>query len=816
MDKNKWIILKFGGSSISKIGFSSIMRRINELLKNNTNRKIVIVLSAMKNTTNLLLKGNIKDALDINIELAKRLNLNESVINKLIKISSNHKNMRESVSIGELLSTTIFYEFVKHKNNALLNVELLDSKYFIKSLGEYENTEDIYLSSEYYADYQKFSDLLSEKNVYICQGFIGSTLNNNEVCLIGRGGSDTTASLIANMLDAESIEIWTDVNGMYTADPNKIKNSKIINKIGYDEAQELAAMGAKVLHPYCIIPCKSKNIPMFIRNTYDFDALNYTKIFNKKNTNKEIYAITDQNNITVFNIESINMWNNYGFVYDIFKKFSKLGIDVNIITTSQFTISTTTDCQNKKLLNKVCELLKKNYKVEMITDCSIISIVGDSIKNQDGIYEAMNIIKKYDIHIIHHSANDLTISYVVNNSDSLDILIKLHQNLISSKCYQEDLVKVSKKWWFKNLEEIKQIMNINESLYLYNLEFVKNQIDILKLELPSIDQIFYSMKANNNENVIKKIASQNIGFECVSLNEVYFLRNTLNLQNNIIFTPNFCNLDEYKEALKIENINVIVDNIDIIINNLDIFKNNSIGIRIDLNSGEGHHMKVITEGKLAKFGSTIFEVINSVDTLKSNNINVIGLHSHRGSGIQNYKSWVNTADSLIEISKKFNNIKWIDLGGGFGVDNDNPIDFIKLNDHLNKLKKDTKIKFYIEPGRFIVSEAGILLSKVTQVKEKQDIKYIGLNTGMNSLMRPSLYDSFHKIHNISKLGDNNLIKYNIVGPICESGDVLGKNRLLPLTEVNDVFLIENSGAYGFVMSNNYNMRNPAKEMEVNY
>mgnify|MGYP002847871693 CR=1 FL=1 len=815
MESKQWVVLKFGGSSITKLGFNSIIKRINQIIKNE-NKNIVLVLSAIKNTTNFLLNDKKKEALNLNLDLANELNLNEEIKVKLKNVVNNpKKNKRELVSIGEILSTNILFEYLK-KNQNNYDIDLLDSREFIKALSEYENDNDLYLSSEYYADEDIFKKLISDKRVYICQGFIASTLKKNYTCLIGRGGSDTSASLIANMLDAERLEIWTDVDGMYTADPNKIKKSKIINEIGYDEAQELAAMGAKVLHPYCIIPCKNKGIPMYIKNTYNFNSKSNTKIYNKIKTNKEIYAITDQNNITVFNIESINMWNNYGFVYDIFEKFSNLGIDVNIITTSQFTISTTTDCKNIKLLNKVLELLEKNYKVHMISDCSIISIVGDSIKNQEGIYEAMNIIKKYDIHIIHHSANDLTISYVVNNYDSSEILNKLHQNLISSKSYKEDLARINKKWWYKNIEEIKEIMKINDSLYLYNLEFVKNQIDILKLELPSIDRIFYSMKANNNENVIKKIASQNIGFECVSLNEVYYLRNTLKLENNIIFTPNFCNLDEYIDALRIKNLNVIVDNVDIVINNLNIFRNNSIGIRIDLNSGEGHHMKVITEGKLAKFGSTIFETINSVEILKNNNVHVIGLHSHRGSGIQNYKSWVNTADALIKISKKFDKIEWIDLGGGFGVDNENPIDFIKLNDHLNNLKSETNIKFYIEPGRFIVSEAGILLSKVTQVKEKQDIKYIGLNTGMNSLMRPTLYDSFHKIHNITNLGDNNILKYNIVGPICESGDILGKNRLLPFTKINDVFLIENSGAYGFVMSNNYNMRNPAKEMEVSY
>lgn len=355
-------------------------------------------------------------------------------------------------------------------------------------------------------------------------------------------------------------------------------------------------------------------------------------------------------------------------------------------------------------------------------------------------------------------------------------------------------------------------MNEYNSIYLYDLEFIKNQIDILKTKLNSIDMIYYSMKANNNENILRKIAEQNIGFECVSFNEVKYLRENLKITNNIIFTPNFCNINEYISCFDQINIKIIVDNIEIIKQNLNIFKNKSIGIRVDLNNGDGHHKKVITEGSNAKFGSTIKEIMENIDLINNYNINIIGLHSHRGSGIQDYNSWYNTAIDLLKLSKYFKNIEWIDLGGGFGVDNNNPIDFLTLNNKLKELKESNKIKIYIEPGRFIVSEGGILISRVTQVKEKDTINYIGIDTGMNSLIRPTLYGSYHKIHNISKLDDNNTKIYNIVGPICETGDFLGNNRKLPKTDVNDIILIENAGAYGHVMSTNYNMRNPAIEI----
>lgn len=804
-----WKVLKFGGSSITKIGFDNIIDRIKKIKELEENVQIMIVLSAKKNVTNLLINKNYDIVKNIHNDFMNELDLNQDskeIINKLYDFK---KSNRSIISLGEILSTSIFYEYLNSKVTNRLTTKLLYSTNFIKSKENFKDDAELYLSSEYYVDECILNAFLSYNSIYICQGFIGST-PDNRVCLMGRGGSDTTASLIANALNADCVEIWTDVNGMYTADPNKIKNSKIIEKINYDQAQELAAMGAKVLHPYCIIPCKLKNIPIFIRNTYDPYSKQVTHIMNY-NLNKT-YAVTDQHNITVFNIESINMWNNYGFVYDIFKKFSKYSIDVNIITTSQFIISTTTDCSNKELLKNVFNELSEIYKVEIIYNCSIISIVGDSIKNKN-ISKALSISKKYDIHMIHHSSNDLTLSFVVNKEDSIDLLKELHNNLIiTDNTFTNDYVNLDETWWSPKINEISSIMNKYTSIYLYDLSFIKNQILFLKETLPSIDQIYYSMKANNNINILKKIAEEDIGFECVSYNEVDYLRNKLKINNKIIFTPNFCNIEEYEKCLEEDNIIIIVDNIEILKNNINIFKNKDIGLRVDLNTGEGHNVKVITEGNSAKFGSTISDIICNIKVLNQHNINIIGLHSHRGSGIQDYNSWVNTAKKLLELSKKFNNIKWLDLGGGFGVNNDDPINFNKLDEKLTLLKNNNNINLFIEPGRFIVSEGGVLISKVTQVKVKDTINYIGIDTGMNSLIRPTLYDSYHKIHNLSKIYEEKTKIYNIVGPICETGDYLGNNRLLQNTEINDIILIENAGAYGHVMSTNYNMRTPAIEI----
>ena len=161
-------------------------------------------------------------------------------------------------------------------------------------------------------------------------------------------------------------------------------------------------------------------------------------------------------------------------------------------------------------------------------------------------------------------------------------------------------------------------------------------------------------------------------------------------------------------------------------------------------------------------------------------------------------------------------LRWIDVGGGFGVaerPGQDPLDLARVEAGLAELRSRLgAIELRIEPGRYLVSECGVLLAPVTQVRRKGGVRFVGVATGMNSLLRPALYGAWHAIHNLTRLGDP-LVEYaHVVGPICETGDVLGRDRLLPRTEPGDVLLIENCGAYGAVMASSYNLRAPAEEV----
>ncbi|HET9232698.1 MAG TPA: bifunctional aspartate kinase/diaminopimelate decarboxylase, partial [Candidatus Eisenbacteria bacterium] len=164
----------------------------------------------------------------------------------------------------------------------------------------------------------------------------------------------------------------------------------------------------------------------------------------------------------------------------------------------------------------------------------------------------------------------------------------------------------------------------------------------------------------------------------------------------------------------------------------------------------------------------------------------------------------------------FPDATWMDLGGGLGVPEQpgqHALDLARLGRELGRIRAaHPSVSLRLEPGRFLVSEAGVLIAPVTQVRTKGGVHLAGLATGMNSLVRPALYGAWHRMHNLSRLGEPPVRTWQIVGPICESADVLGRDRRLPDPEPGDVLLIENAGAYGAVMASRYNLREPAEEI----
>lgn len=406
-------VLKFGGSSQS----FSTYKMILDIINSDKGSKFIIVLSAIKGITNKLIDFiNTKsftewnDVIDINkiLSIETLGYIDKFIVDMENKLWDVDDDKIEIVSSGEFFTTNILNTFL---NNNSIKSKWLSSYDIIKS-----NQPNIGLfnKGEFTVDNHKIITHLFDNKVIIIPGFSGSSIDNKP-CLLGRGGSDTTGAIIAHSLYASIYEIWTDVDGIYSSDPRKIKDTFVIPTINFNTAQEIAAMGAKVIHPYCILPCAERHIPIVIKNTFNPLSEITTTITSKINKNN-VYAIALQDNVKVFKITSVNMWNNYGFVFDIFSVFKKYNIDVNIINTSQFNITTTTDDTHIDNLEQVKNELSKKYTVELDFDNTIISIIGDNIRCYDKIGKIFDISKKYDVITTSYSSNDMTLSFVVNNN----------------------------------------------------------------------------------------------------------------------------------------------------------------------------------------------------------------------------------------------------------------------------------------------------------------------------------------------------------------------------------------------------------------
>jgi|TARA_B110000914_G_scaffold43321_1_gene36664 diaminopimelate decarboxylase/aspartate kinase len=373
-------------------------------------------------------------------------------------------------------------------------------------------------------------------------------------------------------------------------------------------------------------------------------------------------------------------------------------------------------------------------------------------------------------------------------------------------------------WWTSKITQLLELSEVHRNSIIYNVDTINENIDRLG-QLDSIDGLFYAMKANYSDDILKTVVKKNIGFECVSPGEVQYL---INLFPNIdpariLFTPNFSPKEDYIFALE-RNLVVTVDSLYPLKAWPDIFMGKKIMARIDLDVGDGHHEHVNTGGDSSKFGIPLIQISELKHLAKANNITIGGLHTHSGSGIKNASNWIDVASKLVEIASNMPLVKIINLGGGIPIRerlDDNSFDFKQLNTLLLELKiKHPRFKFWLEPGRYIIGEAGVILTKVTQLKEKGKNYYIGVGVGMNTLIRPALYGAFHEIINLSRYGLPNTQSVTIVGPVCESGDKLGINRKFPLTIEGDTILIGNTGAYVKSMASNYNLREIPKEIMI--
>ena len=351
-------------------------------------------------------------------------------------------------------------------------------------------------------------------------------------------------------------------------------------------------------------------------------------------------------------------------------------------------------------------------------------------------------------------------------------------------------------------------------IYLYDLEKIKSQLIKFKESFRSIGDIKvqYAAKALSNISILKFIKNLGCGLDAVSIQEIQIGLKAGFKAKEIIYTPNGVSIEEIKEAVKL-GVKINLDSIESIKEFSKSFPSDSIFIRINPNIFDGGNDKTSVGHSESKFGIPMDQADILVGMEKANKIKIDGIHVHSGSDISNIDSFIKGAKTVFNLAFKFKNIKYIDLGGGFKVPyfkGDTHTDMNKLGNKIgiefNNFKEEYNkdIRLIFEPGKYLVSEAGVFLTKVNYVKEGSKNKFAQINSGFNHFIRPAFYNSFHEIENISNPRAKKE-KYSVVGYICEN-DTFAENRKISKINKGDILCFKNAGAYGFSMSSNYNSR----------
>ena len=851
------VVLKFGGTSVST---AENWKNIAAIVKARIAEGLhpIVVHSAISKMTDALekllsdaLQGSWEAALATIIkrhrQLAADLGVSPDVeledqFNKLRQIASGiglvgevSERLRARVMAqGELMATRLGAAYLASQG---LNVKWIDAREALKAEARKNaSTRATYLSAtcNFEPDTALQSQWLNKTHdVHITQGFIASD-DVGDTVLLGRGGSDTSGSYFAAKLLARRLEIWTDVPGMFSANPRSVPTARLLRALEYDEAQEIASAGAKVLHPRCIMPVKQFGIPLYVYATQTPELEGTVITAHGGDGDAHVKAVTVKKGITLVSMETVGMWHSVGFLADAFQVFKQHGMSVDLVSTSETNVTVSLDpaanALHQEALDTLVNDLAQLCRVEVYGPCAAVSLVGKSIRGiLHKLGDALELFEEQKIYLVTQAANDLNLTFVVDEEQGDRLVSRLHEITIHDNPNAEILGPTWEQlynpaptsnthdsaWWNHKRTELIAIANKHASAFVYDRSTLQRQVDSMK-QL-NVAQIFYAMKANWHADILKLFANNGLGIECVSRGELEYVFATLpDLdRRRVLFTPNFAPRTEYEYALS-QGVHITIDNLYILQSWPTLFSKREVLLRVDTGYGRGHHSKVRTAGAHSKFGIPLSDFAELEQLIKQHQIRVIGLQAHTGSGVFNVDNWYEVANTLASLAAQFKDVRILDIGGGLGVpekSHQSSFDIAALKLRLDEFKKSyPQYELWMEPGRYLVAEAGVLVATVTQCKGKGAVQYVGVTTGMNSLIRPALYGAHHEIVNLSRINEPAVQTVNVVGPICESGDQLGLDRLLPPTIEGDVLLIGTAGAYGRAMSSQYNLRNPATEV----
>lgn len=432
-------VLKFGGSSVDT---TIKLRTIEDIVRQEQSRKPILVVSALRGVTDELIKfaeqsykGNTAANSTFN-----RIRLKHYTLESSVGLKLNMQDEFSELAHAALCKTNPFLQYLDSVQcyGEIFSSRIIAAYLQSRGLNTIQfNAYDLGLQTDSNftkADYipeslQEVRRIITSlDSIPVITGFIAKDIHGN-VTTLGRNGSDYSAAIIANAIDAEELQIWTDVDGVLTADPRIVENARPIRELSFREASELASFGARVIHPKALKPARIKNIPVRVLNT--INPYNSGTLIRDKESNDGVKAIASDNNITILNVESAGMLGAYGFLAKIFEIFDRYKKPVDVIATSEVSVSCTID-EHENLAQIVNALSQYGTVVTHPNKC-LVCVVGDGLRYTPGVAgKTFSVLGRNGINVemISHGASSSNLTFLVNGDLESKVVNLLHKELI--------------------------------------------------------------------------------------------------------------------------------------------------------------------------------------------------------------------------------------------------------------------------------------------------------------------------------------------------------------------------------------------------
>src|SRR3984885_6845552 len=541
----EWLLLKFGGTSVSNVAnwhnIALVLRaRIAERFRP------VVVHSALSGITDRLesllsmaLAGTHAPVLEhieaAHRELAERLGVVpnpqfEAFMRELRDMASSlaeHRRIDDAMrarvmAMGELLSTTLGAEFLNAQGIGTVGA---DARRGLRADDRDHATHQASLLSatcDFSPDLKMQADWHSLNQVVLTQGFIAANAAGDTV-LLGRGGSDTSSSYFAAKLAASRLEIWTDVPGLFSANPRAIPTARLLRALHYDEAQEIASNGAKVLHPRCVLPVRQYKIPLHVYAT-QAPGLEGTVISaDVAGSAAQVKAIAIKKGITLVSMDSPGMWHQVGFLADAFQIFKDQGMSVDLISTSETNVTVSLDPTANTLdpaaLERLSAALRELCGVEILGPCASLSLLGHNIRGiLHELGAAFELFQDHKVYLVSQAANDLNFTFVIDESQGDRLVQQLHERLIQGigsdkvlgptwrQLFSEDKGVAPARNWWEEPQKRRRLIDIatrESAAFVYDAATLQDAIAAVQ-RVKSVTRWAYAITANWHPEILRR------------------------------------------------------------------------------------------------------------------------------------------------------------------------------------------------------------------------------------------------------------------------------------------------------------------------